>query len=187
MAKKKRRNKENKARIVEAKFITVLPGMLMSAKTLIEKSDFEREKRDMRAFGTGVAAIIMSAHCAELLLKYKIEQEGHVINWKTHDLYDLYKALNADSKVAIEKEYNKQLSTQTPLNGWESAESVFQRARNACMDWRYAVESNDIPLTYFQPLYIAAVSVYKTISILKSDGTWKEETDPAIKARILNT
>ena len=188
MAKKKRRNKENKARIVEAKLIAVIPGMLMSAKTLIVKGDSEWKEGDTEGLypGTWVAAIIISAHCAELLLKYKIEQEGHIINRNTHDLYYLYKTLNADSKAAIQKEFDKQLLTETPPNGWDSVESVFQKTRNACKDWRYAVEHKDIPLTYLHPLYIAAVSVYKTIPISDFRVTPREITDPAIIARISN-
>ena len=76
MAKKKRKNKQNKAVIVEKKFSMILPGMLMSVKTLIMKSDSEFKNRDVNAVGTWAAAVILSAQCAELLLKYKLEQEG---------------------------------------------------------------------------------------------------------------
>ena len=187
MARKKRRNKPNKGKINEGKLVAMLPGMLMAAKVLIEDSDPEWKKGDLTGLYAGktAAAIIISAHCAELLLKYKIKQEGHIINWKEHDLYKLYKTLNADSKAAIEKEFNEQSSTKTQPNGWKSAESVFQNAHNACMDWRYAVEPGDIPLTYLQPLYIATVSVYKTIPILEFGRTPEEITDPVIKTDIL--
>ena len=188
MAKKKRPNKQNKGNIDEIRLATMLPGMLKSAKVLIENSDSEWKQGDTAGLYPGemAAAIIISAHCAELLLKYKIKQEGHVINWKNHDLYDLYKILNSDSKAAIQKEFDEQLLTETPPNGWESAESVFQKTRNACMDWRYAVEPNDIPLAYPRGLYIAAASVYKTIPILNFRMAPSEITDPAIIARISN-
>ena len=189
MAKKKRRNKQNKGNIDEIRLVTMLPGMLMSAKTLIENSDSEWKKGDTTGLYPGklAAAIIMSAHCAELLLKYKIKQEGHIINWSSHDLYYLYKTLNADSKAVIQKEFDGQLLTETPPNGWESAESVFQKTRNACKNWRYAVEPNNIPLTYPRGLYIAAASVYKSIPILDFRMTPKEVTDPAIKTRVLSS
>ena len=187
MAKKKRRSKQNKGNIDEMRLVAMLPGMLISAKMLVENSDSEWKKGNTTGLYPGemAAAIIISAHCTELLLKYKIKQEGHVINWKDHDLYDLYKTLNADSKAAIEKEFNAQLSTKTPPNGWESAASVFQNARNACMDWRYAVEPDDIPLTYLQPLYMATVSVYRTIPILEFRIIPEEITDPVIRTEIL--
>ena len=187
MARKKRRNKPNKGKINEGKLVAMLPGMLMAAKVLIEDSDPEWKKGDLTGLYAGktAAAIIISAHCAELLLKYKVKQEGHVINWKDHDLYNLYRTLNADSKAAIEKKFDEQLSTVAPPNGWESAESVFENARNACMDWRYAVEPDDIPLTYLQPLYMATVSVYRTIPILELRKIPEEITDPVMKTDIL--
>lgn len=162
--------------------------MMMSAKALIEKSDSEWKERDPTEIYPGimVTAIIISAHCAELLLKYKIKQEGRIISRNTHDLYYLYKTLNADSKAAIQKEFDKQLLTETPPNGWESAESVFQKTRDACKNWRYAVEPNNIPSTYPRGIYIAAASVYKTIPILDFRMTSREVTDPAIIARVLS-
>ncbi len=42
----------------------------MSAKTLIQKSSSEFKNRDAKAPGTWVTAVIISAQCAELLLKY---------------------------------------------------------------------------------------------------------------------
>ena len=48
------------------------------------------------------AAIIISAQCAELLLKYKIEREGFAIE-PTHDLYHLYETLKEESKATIQK------------------------------------------------------------------------------------
>ena len=187
MAKKKSKNKQNKARIIETKLITVMPGMLMSAKTLIVKGDSEWKERDTEGLypGTWVAAIIISAHCAELLLKYKIEQEGHIINRNTHDLYYLYNLLSTDSKTAIQKKFSEEVLTMTLPTGWTNAESVFEKARNACKDWRYTVEHKDISLTYLQPLYIAAVSVYKTLPISESRPTLTEVTDPTIIADIL--
>ena len=187
MARRKRRKKQNKITIHEIGSVTVLPGMLMSAKKLIEFGDSEWEKGDTKALypGTMVAAVIISAQCAELLLKYKIEREGHPIK-RTHDLYDLYKTLKDESKVAIQKEFDEQASTATLPNGWDSAEAVFKKARNALVNWRYAVEPTDKRTIYPHPLYIATVSVYKTTSIAKSGVSRKKVTDPAIKASVLS-
>ena len=192
MAKKKKKNKQNKARINENKFILIMPGMLMSTKTLIQKSGSEFKNRDAKAPGTWIAAVIISAQCAELLLKYKVEQEGHILNRSTHDLYHLYRILNTKSKTAIEEEFKGQSSMPSPLDGWESAESVFLKARTACTNWRFAVQHNDISLTDLHSLYRAAVSVYKTIPILQlglileSKLNVTEVTDPETRDRVFN-
>ena len=78
MAKKKNKN-QNKGNITESRLVTMLPGMLMSAKLLI--LEWEKDEEEGLIPGTFAASVIMSAHCAELLLKYKIRQEGHTINW----------------------------------------------------------------------------------------------------------
>jgi HEPN domain-containing protein len=182
-----KKNKQSKAIINDTKFATVLPGMLRSAKTLIERGDSELEKRDPKSLypGTMIAATIISAQCAELLLKYKIEREGHCIG-NTHDLYDLYKTLAEESKKAIEKEFAEQTSKIAPPDGWNTAESVFRKARNALVDWRYSVESTtEPPLLYFHALYTAAASVYKTIPILGLGVSRKEVVDPELKAELL--
>ncbi len=80
----------------------------------------------------------------------------------------------------------------SPLDGWESAESVFQKARTACTNWRFAVQHNDVPLTDLHSLYRAAVSVYKTIPILQSGLILEsklnvtEVTDPETRDRVFN-
>ena len=182
MAKKKNKN-QNKGNITEFGLVTMLPGMLMSAKLLTLQLD----KQDMDGLYPGkfAAAVIISAHCAELLLKYKIKQERHSINWNTHNLHYLYQTLNTESKAAIQKKFDEQLLSETPPNGWESAESVFQKTGNACKDWRYAVEPNNLRLIYPRGLYIAAASVYQTIPTLKKMVMPEEVTDPAIKAEVL--
>ena len=182
MARKKRKNKQNKKKINDNHLIAMLPGMLMSAKKLIEFSDSEWKKELYP--GAMATAVIVSAQSAELLLKYKIQREGYPIK-PTHDLYNLYKTLKDESKAAIQKEFNEQISKTTPPDGWNSVESVFEKTRNA-LNWRYAVESTDQPLIYPRALYIAAVSVYRTTPIKESRGVWKEVTDPEVKASVLH-
>ena len=182
--KRNKRSKQNNATIDESKSVALLPGMLMSAKVLIEFGDSEWRKGDPKGLypGAMTAAIIISAQCAELLLKYKIEREGHPIK-QTHDLFNLYETLEAESKAAIQKEFNKHRTITLP-NGWDSAESVFQKARHALVNWRYAVEPTDQSLIYPHALYIAAVSIYKTTPIQGSGITRKEVTDPSVKASV---
>ena len=175
-----RKKKQNKVTIDEDKSAALLPGMVMAAKKLIEF--WEKELSP----GAMAAAIIISAQCAELLLKYKIEREGFAIE-PTHDLYDLYKTLKDESKAAIEREFNEQISKMPrPPNGWDSAGSVFEKTRNALVAWRYAVEPTDQSLIYPCALYIAAISVYRTLPIQGAQGTWKEVTDPEVKASLLH-
>ena len=184
MTKRKGQN-QNKGNITENGLVTMLPGMLMSAKLLTVELD--KEGIDGLYPGTVAAAVIMRAHCAELLLKYKIKQEEHIINWNSHNLHCLYQTLNADSKAAIQKEYDEQLLLEKPPEDWKSVESVFQKTANACVAWRYAVEPGNIRLIYPRGLYIAAASVYKTIPIfLKEIVTLEEVTDPARKADVFN-
>ena len=183
MAKKKGQN-QNKGNITKDRLVTMLPGMLMSAKLLI----LECEKGETEGLIPGIfaASVIMSAQCAELLLKYKIRQEGHTINWGSHDLHYLYQALNADSKAAIQAEYDQQLVSQESPDDWKSVESVFQKTANASVAWRYAVEPGNIRLIYPRGLYIAAASVYKIIPELRFLVASQEVTDPAERAEVLN-
>lgn len=128
MAKKKSPN-QNKGNITKNGLVTMLPGMLMSAKLLI--LEWEKGETEGLIPGAFAASVIMSAHCAELLLKYKIKQEGHAINWNSHNLNYLYQTLNADSKEAIQKECDKLLLSQKPPDGWTNVASIFQKTANA--------------------------------------------------------
>ena len=70
-----RKKKQRKPTIDEHKLATVVPGMLLSAKALIELGDKEKDSAEL-AFGNTIATTMITAQCAELLLKYKLEQEG---------------------------------------------------------------------------------------------------------------
>ena len=194
MAKNRRnkRNKQDQLTINEKYAGLLLPGMLMSVKRLIEFGSSEWKTEDSGAFVPGIitSAAILGGHCAELLLKYKIGQEGLYIR-KTHDLYDLYKTLNNESKAAIQKEFDElKLESEISLrDGWDSAESVFRKARKASFDFRYVVELNEstdksIDCDH-RALYIAAVSVYKTTSLNSQSYSRERVTDPEIK-RVLS-
>ena len=182
-----RKKKQRKPTIDEHKLATVVPGMLLSAKALIELGDKEKDSAEL-AFGNTIATTIITAQCAELLLKYKLEQEGRSFKKNTHDLYNLYKALSEESKAEIQKNFNQESSKITLPNGWDSPESVFLKARNALVFWRYIVNLNNrtgFTTIYPSVLYIAAVSVYKTTPIIRVPLTKQEVTDPAIKAAVL--
>ena len=182
-----RKNKQKKPTIDENKLATVVPGMLISAKTLIELGDKEKDSAEL-SFGNIIATTMITAQCTELLLKYKLEQEQRSYKKNTHDLYNLYKALSEESKAEIQKNFNEETSRSTLPNGWDSTESVFLKARNALVYWRYVVNlTNRTGLTTIYPhvLYITAVSVYRTTPIAELVLTKQWITDPAIKAKIL--
>ena len=155
------------ATINDNRFLGILPGMLASAETLVIKIQSEQEEGvpTEATFGVMASASIMSAHCAELLLKYKIQQEGKTIT-KTHDLLKLFNRLNADSQASIETEFDKAISPPgTMPDGWDSAKSVFKKTRDASVAWRYAVESRRrITLTFPLMIYAAALSVKNAIA-----------------------
>ena len=182
-----RKKKNKKPTIDEKKLATVVPGMLLSAKALIELEEKEKESTEL-FFGNMIATTMIAAQCAELLLKYKLEQEGRSFKKNTHDLYNLYKILSEESKAEIQKNFNIECLKTTPPNGWESPESVFLKARNAFVFWRYAANltnSTGFTTIYPKALYIAAVSVYRTTPIAGMTLTKQEVTDTAIKAAIL--
>ena len=182
-----RKKKQRKPTIDEHKLATVVPGMLLSAKALIELGDKEKDSAEL-AFGNTIATTMITAQCAELLLKYKLEQEGRSFKKTTHDLYNLYKALSEESKAEIQKNFNQESSKITLPNGWDSPESVFLKTRNALVFWRYIVNLNNrtgLTTIYPSVLYIAAVSVYKTTSIIGVPLTKQEVTDPEIMATVL--
>ena len=181
-----RKSKQKKPTIDENTLATVVPGMLLSAKALIELGDKEKDSAEL-AFGNTIATTMITAQCAELLLKYKLEREGRPYKKNTHDLYNLYKALSEESKAEIQKNFNEEKSRRTLPNGWDSAESVFLKARNALVFWRYVVNLTNrtgLKTIYPHVLYIAAVSVYRTTPIAELVLTKQKVTDPAIKAAI---
>ena len=136
----------------------------------------------------------------QLLLKYKIEREGKSFE-RDHDLYDLYESLKNESKVKIQEEFDKLLSEANVLpndlpNGWNSAESVFKSARQACVEWRYLIETNtrrprQSPDIDIYALYTAVLSVFRTTPLRGSVNTFEtvaieDIPDPDVRARALN-
>ena len=99
-----RKNKEKKPTIDENKLAAVVPGMFMSAKALLELGQKEKGLGES-PFGNIIATTMITAQCAELLLKYKLEQEQRSFKKNTHDLYNLYKPLSEESKAEIQKTF----------------------------------------------------------------------------------
>ena len=179
----RKKKKQNKITIDETKLVAVVPGMLISAKTLIELGNSYDMKNNV-VFGNMISTTMIIAQCLELLLKYKIQQEGKDIE-KDHNLHKLFKTLKDESKVEIQNIFKEETSIMTLPDGWDSVESIFQKAQNAFVHWRYVVSSPQRTETiYPAPLYMAAVSVYKSTPISRLGVDIKEVSDPTIKARV---
>ena len=185
MAKRKKRKVRKEITIGQELSAALLPGMFRSVEVLIKfnSSEWKKGNQDMYP-GIMANVIVLSALCAELLLKYKIQEEGHPIR-ADHDLHDFYQTLKDESKAAIEKEFNELGSRTTLPNGWDNANSVFEKARKA-LDWRYGIQLGDKRLTYYEPLYIAALSVYKTTPLWGLRCTINEIIDPVIKEDLIH-
>ena len=193
MLKKRKRRKMRQETIVfdEKKLAQVIPGMLKSADELFKFGNTikDNDTLSVLSFGNTVSTTMITAQCSELLLKYKLQQEGKKIE-KTHELYKLFKPLSEESQKEIENNFKAYISTLTfPLpKGWENVESVFQKANDAFVYWRYIAAvnnpNNELKTIYPYPLYIAALSIYKTTPIANLQFSREEVTDPEIKAAI---
>ena len=145
------------------------PGMVDSIRTLFEYRATEQD-RNFR-LGYINSATILSAHTAELLLKYKIEREGESFK-KNHNLHELYAKLQVESKIQIQREFDILVSeanisaSDLPPN-WNSVGAIFNSARKFSIEWRYLAEQNDdIRDVYPWALYTAVLSVFRTTPLI---------------------
>ena len=168
---------------------TVLPGMVQSVKDLISLVKYQPVENF--ELGRFTSAFIIGGHTAELLLKYKLSQEGTSFAY-THDLYDLYKLLRDESKEAIQREFeNLLLETNTPPEslpaGW-NAESVVKSIRLVHVEWRYIMEktrkkSPQSSSVDSHLLHTIVVSIFRRTAIVQSRTTkTSEELPPHIQA-----
>lgn len=182
--KRKQRKKIQKPIVFdENKLVQVIPGMLKSAEVLLEFGATLGDN-NLYEFSMGyiVSTTIITAQCCELLLKYKAQLEGNKIE-PIHELYELFTSLSEESQKEIENEYKTNISTlpdsDSPPEGWETVDSIFRRANDALIYWRYSVTvDNTQRIIYPRALHITAISIYATTPIanLRSIGT--EVTDP---------
>ena len=165
----------------EANSRIVIPGMLWSARNLYE-SAMTVFPSDLRlSAGITGSSIMISAHCAELLLKYKLDREKRPVPTGpcAHDLNFLFKRLSDQSRNDIEREFEKLLSeSPKPLElDWKTVETIFCKMHNAFEACRYLVQvefsgthSRSSEPFMFEALsiWLAALSVCKTTSIYES-------------------
>ena len=165
----------------------IVPGMLESAKNLIVLGSSEWKSNDLNATVPGIicSTCMISGHCAEILLKYKLYKENKEFD-KTHNLHSLYKLLDCKSKEQIDKEFEtlKSDSNLTLQNGWNSVNEIFDKSQNVSMNIRYdAFELYDGIGSGFsydhRAIYLAAVSIFLTTDIekLKHKRVKVSETD----------
>ena len=180
MAKRKR-NKRVVVAMDETNSRIVIPGMLWSAKNLYESAVAVFSSNLRLSAGIASSSIMISAHCAELLLKYKLDREKKSVPTGpyAHDLNFLFKRLSDESRNDIEREFEKLLSElPKPLeSGWKTVETVFCKMHNAFEACRYAVQvefsgtnprSSDPFMFETRSIWLAALSVCRTTSIYES-------------------
>ena len=147
----------------------VLPGTIHSIENLVKLEALNNNPHYQD--GITVSYVVLCAHAAELVLKYKLQYDGKPFK-RIHDLYCLYQPLSDESKVAIQREFDWLIS-KTPVetysglfDKWDSAESVFRSARDIYVKWRYIVEKvpNPCGVDPFA-LYTAVRSVLRTTDL----------------------
>lgn len=160
---------ENELAFNDNVFPVMIKGMLRSVQTIIEFDGQENSKGDPNAFTIGchISAILLSAFCAELLLKYKITEEGKKFE-KTHNLHDLYDVLEPESQSSIEDEFNKITPGINLPKNYDSVKDIFFAAQDDFVNWRYiAISPNSMPVatSYPQGIWTAALSVYNSTKL----------------------
>ena len=174
----------------------LLPGLTRSCEYLVKL--VRNEKGQSSEMGIAISGAVLCAHTAELLLKYKLDQEGKTFK-QIHDLHKLYLLLSNESKEEIQKEFDGLVSQALlPPNGlptgWDSAEGVFKSACCISTEWRYVIEKNPksrkSPVFSLDSLYTAVLSVLRTTTLgsaMQTRENMKVEDipDPDIKARAL--
>ena len=145
------------------------PGMVDSIRTLVEYIATAQDGKFRLGYIN--SAIILGAHAAELLLKYKIEREGESFK-KNHNLHELYAKLQVESKTQIQREFDILLSevnksaSDLPPN-WNSVGAIFNSARKFSIGWRYLAEQNDdIRDVHPWALSTAVLSVFRTTPLI---------------------
>lgn len=166
---------ENEKKIVidENYLHYVIPGMFKSAEMLLKELCPPDEDNRVNQFFVGIiiSTGIIFCHGMELLLKYKIQQEGKEIK-KDHNLYKLFNLLKGDSKAKIEKIFEeidiiKHLYDDSDkFKNMISVEIILEEYQDAFTNWRYFVADTELkPGLIIEPLYRAAMSIYKSTPI----------------------
>lgn len=157
----------------------IIPGMLMSAKTLIEELPLTPQNLNIYFFnlpGRAMSTTMIICHSCELLLKYKIQAEGNTIERK-HDLYKLFNSLENNTKTEIETIFKDETPQHSLLPEPQSllpelqfemtdVESILKYHNDAFTEWRYNLATGTGKFgVRLVPLYNATLSIYKSTDI----------------------
>lgn len=190
MTKRKRKKTKNTQEYKFNKtFAYMIKGMLISVEKILEFDEKLVREGDPEAFSPGcrLSSTILSSFTAELLLKYKITEEGNKFH-ETHDLSELYDKLKQESKSSIENEYRRLTSNMKLHSEYNNVESVYFTSKDDFLKWRYIsiipnkyIGNDDIAVTAY-PAYIhlANLSVYHNTQ-LPTEFYSTEVTDDDLK------
>ena len=162
---KKRKKKKTVIKFNERLSVTTLPGMVECSRQLIELEQNYEARHNYKG-GYMVCAAMNCALTSELLLKYKLGQDGVDIPM-THDLFELYEVLSNETKSDIQGRFEEYVSRFPVrlIEDWDNVASIFKSARCAFEIWRYVMqEPTPSAMVSVQHLYAAAWSVFVIIN-----------------------
>ena len=156
-------------------FSSIIKGMLISVKNILDFNEKLGHEGDPEAFSPGclTSATILSSFSAELLLKYKLTEEGKKFR-EIHDLCKLYGKLEPESKLSIEDKYSRLTSDIKLPDNYNSVKSVYSTSKDDFVKWRYITITpndyikNNITTTYPYYIHQANVSVYENTQLPKN-------------------
>ena len=147
----------------------IIPGMLMSAKTLIEELPLTLNRYFFNLPGRTMSTTMIICHSCELLLKHKIQAEGKTIE-KIHDLYRMFNLLENKTKTEIETIFKNETPQcfllPEPKFQMTNVESILKYHNDAFTKWRYNLATGTGKFgVCVGLLYNATLSIYKSTDI----------------------
>ena len=121
----------------------------------------------LRQYGMYQGRVILVAFAAELALKWLWELENGKAAAKEHALHYWFTKLTCEHQEAIKEEYQR--LAHTHVEGWESADVVFQKCNTAFENWRYIVEEDRFPnyvmqATHLKQATLSVLAVAETLT-----------------------
>ena len=152
-----------------AETLDFVKGLLASADLIRENLGEEFHPRDhlnkkynpanyppdeRRRFGMYQGRVVLVALAAELALKFAWEGEhpSCVAPSDTHNLDKLFQSLKPARRKRISNQYLT--LADPPKVGWETAQEVFKKCKDAYKRWEYIVEEDSFPNYIMQAAYL---------------------------------
>ena len=144
----------------------ISPRYLLDKLTYAELEEMSPAER--RELGIYQARVVLVVLAAELALKFLWELEKGKPAGNQHDLDALFKGLSCPLRVQLQDEYWKQANS--PPCGWETLRQVFERCKDASIQWRYLVEKPNFPrydmhATYLKYAALTVLQVSKQFAL----------------------